>query len=169
MPMPSGTTKRLPTERKMGRFMATELTSPDAQTITATLLKFAEAWNAHDASRLTPLFAENADFVNVMGMWQKSRNELVNAHAETFATIFRGSRMTFLETTVKFHKPDVAVAHTTWHLEGQRGPTGEKLPDRKGILTATVLKQDDGWEIVAIHNTDIVVPSEYKPYVGEIR
>ena len=147
--------------------MTKEINVQEVETIKATIQKFAEAWNAHDANLLVPLFAENADFVNVMGRWQKSRDELVKAHAETFATVFSKSRMTFLETQVKFHKPDVAVVHTTWHLEGQKNPTGGDLPDRNGILTATILNQNEKWEIVAVQNTDITAPSEYKPYVGE--
>ncbi|MGK9232137.1 SgcJ/EcaC family oxidoreductase [Inquilinus limosus] len=50
---------------------------------------FIAAWNRHDMAALAALFAEDADFVNVVGLWWRSRAEIEAAHAATHATSSR--------------------------------------------------------------------------------
>jgi uncharacterized protein (TIGR02246 family) len=52
---------------------------------------FVAAWNRHDMQSLAALFTEDAHFVNVMGMWWKSRAEIEAAHAATHASIFKNA------------------------------------------------------------------------------
>ncbi|MDX8512638.1 SgcJ/EcaC family oxidoreductase [Mesorhizobium captivum] len=35
---------------------------------------FADAWNRHDMDDFAALFSEDANFVNVVGMWWKNRD-----------------------------------------------------------------------------------------------
>lgn len=42
---------------------------------------FQQAWNAHDATALAQLFVEDADFVNVTGLWWTNRERIRKAHA----------------------------------------------------------------------------------------
>ena len=52
-----------------------------------------ESWNSHDMARFGALFAEDADFVNVVGHQQKGRTAITQAHVQLHATIFRNSRL----------------------------------------------------------------------------
>ncbi|MDX8450453.1 SgcJ/EcaC family oxidoreductase [Mesorhizobium captivum] len=54
---------------------------------------FADAWNRHDMDDFAALFAEGANFVNVVGMWWKNRTEIERAHRATHETMFRDSRL----------------------------------------------------------------------------
>ncbi|WP_245521431.1 SgcJ/EcaC family oxidoreductase, partial [Mesorhizobium sp. M3A.F.Ca.ET.175.01.1.1] len=54
---------------------------------------FADAWNRHDMGDLAALFSEDANFVNVVGVWWKSRSEIEGAHRATHETMFRESRL----------------------------------------------------------------------------
>jgi uncharacterized protein (TIGR02246 family) len=43
--------------------------------------RFARAWNKGDAGGIASLFTSDADFVNVVGLWWRSREEIERAHA----------------------------------------------------------------------------------------
>jgi uncharacterized protein (TIGR02246 family) len=70
--------------------------------------------------------------------------------------MFKDSTVTVLETSVRFLKPDVAVARTLWELVGMIAPQGDVVPPRNGIWTNVLVKDDGRWAIVASQNTDIV-------------
>jgi uncharacterized protein (TIGR02246 family) len=60
----------------------------------------AEAWNARNASAFAALFAEDADVVNVVGLWWRKRAEIERAHAYGFAKIFRNASMKVARTRI---------------------------------------------------------------------
>src|SRR5688572_20242345 len=82
---------------------------------------FVDAWNRHDMRALAALFAEDASFVNVVGLWWKSRGEIEAAHAHAHATIFRDSRLDGGVASVGHLRPGVAAVHVAWQLTGQAG------------------------------------------------
>jgi hypothetical protein len=56
-------------------------------------IAFTNAWNRHDMDEFASLFASDANFVNVVGVWWKNRSEIEAAHRATHETIFRNSRL----------------------------------------------------------------------------
>lgn len=117
---------------------------------------FAAAWNAHDMDALASLFAPDAEFVNVVGIWWKGRAAIQAAHEATHRTLFKNSRLTLTSTDVRFPVPDFAIARSAWTLEGHVDPTGAPLPPRRGLLVFVLRSHDDAWEIVDAQNTDVV-------------
>lgn len=117
-----------------------------------------EAWNRHDMDAFARLFADDADFVNVIGARWIGRPAIKEAHQATHTTIFKNSRLRVGETSVKFLTPDVAVARSVWDLEGHTSPAGDAQAARKGILTNVLQKKEGSWYVVVAQNTDIVVP-----------
>lgn len=117
---------------------------------------FADAWNRHDMAAFARLFAPDAEFVNVVGLWWKGREEIRKAHELTHASIFRNSRLTLLETSVRFPSPQFAIARSRWRLDGHASPGGDALPPRTGILVNVLAAGDGGWSIIDSQNTDIV-------------
>jgi uncharacterized protein (TIGR02246 family) len=115
------------------------------------------AWNGHDMSRFAACFAEDADFVNVAGMWWRGRSEIEHAHAAAHAAQFKHSVLTAELAAFKQIAPDVGVAHVTWELSGH-GPSGPQRTRavRKGIWSFTLCDRAGGTEIVSAHNTDRV-------------
>ena len=118
---------------------------------------FVDAWNRHDIAAFAALYAENADFVNVLGVWLRGRAAIQEHHATIHAARMKTSRLTALETEVRFLRPDVAVVHVHWELTGQIGPDGAALPTRQGILSHVVAKTGGKWLITSTQNTDIAV------------
>lgn len=120
---------------------------------------FVQHWNAGDADALAGLFTEDADFVNVVGLWWRRREDIRAAHAYGFDRIFRGSVMRVLQTRVR-ELGHVAVLHLLWELAGQNSQTSpDGTPDqrggmRRGVLSITAICREGCWQGVAAHNTD---------------
>jgi uncharacterized protein (TIGR02246 family) len=119
---------------------------------------FARAWNAHDMKALASLFAEDADFVNVAGMWWKGRSEIQAKHEETHATRFKTTSLAVTSTAVRLPRPDIAVIHTSWELTGELDREGQPAPPRRGVMQMVAAKQADGWRIIAAQNTNAMPP-----------
>jgi uncharacterized protein (TIGR02246 family) len=117
---------------------------------------FASAWNAHDMAALAQLFGEDADFVNVVGIWWRDRRAIEEAHAFAHRTFFRNSRLQIDDVAVKHLRRDLVTVHSTWTLSGQEEPDGTAGQPRRGILLFVASQEPDGWRIRAAQNTDIV-------------
>ena len=118
--------------------------------------KFTKAWNAGDAKAISELFAEDADFVNVVGLWWTSRRSIRRALKRGFAEWFAGSTFTVEKLSQRLLGSDAAVIIARWRIEGQRDPEGEVAEARRGLATVAMQQLDDGtWLCVSCHFTDI--------------
>lgn len=115
---------------------------------------FRAAWMARDASMLANLFAEDADFVNVVGLWWEKREQIEKSHAYGFSRIFADSTLRVGRTRLR-RMGDVAVVHARFTLTGQRAPDGAPLGARRTVMTFVMSRRDGGWVCVAAQNTDI--------------
>ena len=130
--------------------------SSELADVTRVVNAFAETWNRHDMNAFADLFAEDAQFVNVVGLWWKGRPEIKGAHQVTHQTMFRSSRLSLQEIAVRFPTPGVAISRCRWTLEGHVSPAGGPLPARRGILLNVLQKIGGTWRILDSQNTDIV-------------
>jgi len=130
--------------------------STDTSKVTGVVNAFAAAWNRHDMEAFAQLFAADAEFVNVVGLWWKGRAEIRQAHEVTHASMFKNSRLTILDTSMRFPLPQLAIARSRWRLEGHVGPDGQALPARTGILLNVLTVDDGSWAIIDSQNTDVV-------------
>src|SRR5438067_70066 len=84
----------------------------------------AAALNRHDSHAYALLFAPDADVVNVLGRWWKSRAELEAKLGHAFAGVFRQSSLKIESVDVRFLKRDLAIAHVRWSMTGALSPDG---------------------------------------------
>jgi uncharacterized protein (TIGR02246 family) len=117
---------------------------------------FAAAWNAHDMTRFGALFAEDAEFVNVVGLWWHGRAQIQAAHAHTHATLFCASRVELAALTVRWPQPQLALARCRWELTGHVSPDGAPLPRRDGILVTVVQAHAGRWLIIDAQNAEVI-------------
>ncbi len=118
--------------------------------------KFTKAWNAGDAKAISELFAEDADFVNVVGLWWTSRRSIRRALKRGFAEWFDGSTFTVEKLSQRLLGSDAAMIIARWRIEGQRDPDGELAEARRGLATVAMQQLEDGtWLCVSCHFTDI--------------
>ena len=122
---------------------------------------FAEAWNDRDPDRIAELFEEDAEFVNVVGLWWHDREAIRKAHAYGLTRIFDQSTLRVGAVRVKRLSEDVAVVHARMHLEGQTAVGDVVGPGpRTTIFTFVARRTSDGWRCAAAHNTDVVPGAE---------
>src|SRR5271169_649404 len=84
--------------------------------------KLEAAWNNSDSVAWTALFAEDADFIHILGGHFRGRTEIERGHRTIFDTSYKGSRNSFKVESVRFVRPDVAIvfifANLIWYLKG---------------------------------------------------
>lgn len=123
--------------------------------------EFAVAWDAKDAEAIGELFVEDADFVNVVGLWWTGRRSIVKAHKFGFRHAFADARLTITKVSQRDLGDDVAVVLAQWQMSGQVDPDGEPADPRRGVISATLVKLADGsWIGVSCQNTDIAMAAD---------
>lgn len=116
-----------------------------------------QSWNAHDLTAHNAAFAEDADFVNVVGMHWRGRQEIADKHAQLHATIFRNTELKAAVSSVRFLTPTVALAHIRWSMTGAEGVPGWNVAEvREGLLSWVLVSEAGQWRIASAHNTDIL-------------
>ena len=126
-----------------------------------------QAWNRRDADRLADLFEENAEFVNVTGLWWHNREAIRRVHNYGLRTIFDQSTIALVTRRVTWlvggpaPDPAAAVVHAKMELEDQSAVADVDDPrPRRTIFTFVVRRADDGWRCTAARNTDVVPGAE---------
>lgn len=132
---------------------ATETAEKEA--IEQVLNDFAAAWNVHDVKLFSRLFAEDADFTNVKGVYRHGRTAFEEFHTPFFKTVWASSTLTINRNRIRFLKPDVAAIDAWWDLEGLKAPDGTDRPSRNGLLMFIMTNQDNSWLITVMHNMDL--------------
>lgn len=118
---------------------------------------FVEAWNARDPDEIAALFDDDAEFVNVTGLWWHDREAIRQAHAYGLERIFNHSTLRLGVVRVKPLSDDIAVVHTRMTLTGQTAVDGVASPaGRMNIFSFVVHRTPDGWRCASAHNTDVV-------------
>lgn len=130
-------------------------TAQDEEMIRKVLSDFLDAWNKHDAKAFSMVFADDADFTNVRGKSAHGRVEVEKFHAPLFASRFKDTHQKMTETKIRFIRPDVASVDARWEMTGAKGPEGQDIPLRKGLLNFVMTKEGDKWLITVMHNTDL--------------
>jgi len=122
----------------------------DEQAVRQIVKQLEDGWNAHDGKAFAAPFAADADYVVVNGSKLKGREAIEQGHAGIFTTIYKESHNSGTVTSVRFLRPNVAVAHVEWNLE--ISPGDEKA---KAISTLVLTKDGAKWSIAAFQNTPI--------------
>ena len=121
---------------------------------------FTRAWMARDGDALGALFAEDADFVNVVGIWWETRVDIAHAHGYALGSFFSETRLIPGRIKTRLLGSDTAVVQCRFRLIGQLAPDGSKAAARSTILTFVLDRRDAGWVAVTAQNTDIVPGAE---------
>lgn len=120
-------------------------------------LKWMEAWNNRDSEALANLFSEDAEFVNVVGLWWHNRQDIWKAHEYGLRVIFNESTLELRKTTCRLIGDNVALVHARMKLSGQTNHVSDSTAgDRKNIFSFVLEKHSKGWVAISAHNTDVV-------------
>ena len=116
-----------------------------------------DGWNSHDMAMYASAFADDADFVNVLGMHWHGRADIQARHVELHRKIFLNSSLKMLNCALRPIAPTVVLAHVHWEMTGHETPPYAPFaPVRQGLITAVFVERDGRWLIASSQNTDIV-------------
>jgi uncharacterized protein (TIGR02246 family) len=115
---------------------------------------FCAAWAKHDGHELAKIMADDVDFVTVGGFWLQGRENFEKYHTRLLGKRFHESTNTLQKTEVRFLRPDLAVIHWSWKIEGDKDTDGTPRAARAGIMTMVAEKKKAGWLVVVAQNTN---------------
>jgi uncharacterized protein (TIGR02246 family) len=122
----------------------------------AMAARLENAWNTGDSPAFAAAFADDADFVNVLGMHVRGREAISFGHAEIFRTIYAGSTVQYRVDTARLLRPDVGLVHVHATLTVPAGPMAGTHQARYSM----VLTREGGeWRIASFHNTFVRDPA----------
>ena len=122
----------------------------------ALVTRLENAWNSADGAAFVAPFAEDADFVNVLGMHVRGRDAIAAGHEQIFRTVYAGSKVAYRVEGARLLRPDVALVHVQAGLDVPGGP----MAGHHAARYSMVLTRDGGeWRIASFHNTVIRDPS----------
>ncbi len=120
----------------------------DEQAIRQLVATFVDGWNAGDGFALAQAFAPDVDFTAITGLRAKGRDVIAKGHNEILSTLYRGSQNSAHVESIRFLRPDVAVADITFNFVGEVRPFGLERS-----LCGMVCTKDNGvWAIAVFRN-----------------
>jgi uncharacterized protein (TIGR02246 family) len=122
--------------------------------------RFAEGWNERDADKIAAIFDQDADFINVVGIWWENRDDIRTAHDYGLRVIFNDSKLKVGRVKVKRPAESVAIIHARMLLSGQSKVEDQTLQNRQTLFMFVAHKNRSGWSCVSAQNTDIVPGKE---------
>jgi uncharacterized protein (TIGR02246 family) len=129
-------------------------TEADSQAIKQVFAEWYEAFSRHDAHAAAMTFAEDADFTNMGGAHDHGRKEIETHLAMIFAGNLKAARRTDIVKSIRFVTPQIAEVDADTLLTGTLRADGSEVPPRKGLMVATMTKQNGRWYISVFHEVE---------------
>ncbi|GGA95917.1 SgcJ/EcaC family oxidoreductase [Allosediminivita pacifica] len=129
---------------------------------------FIRAWHARSGTGIAALFTEDADFVNVTGLWWRGRDAIAAPHDYALKSFFAETTLRAGRTETRLLCDDSAVVRCRLHMTGQLAPDGSTAGPRQTILTFVMRRFSDGWLAVSAQNTDVAPGKETHVNTGDL-
>jgi len=140
----------------------------DAAEIRAAISGMDKAWNTHNMRAYVSYMTEDVDWVNVVGMWWKGRDQVYKAHEAYHQTIFKDRQLHEPETvSLRSITPDVVIATIIQTADGYTTPSGHVEPAGRAALTEVFVRREGRWLLTEGHNTTIVEAAQRSNPVKE--
>ena len=125
----------------------------DEQSIRDLFDQMTEGFNNHDAVAATKMYAPDAELVTVRGERMRGAAAIEAGLASILSTRARNATLRTLDVTIRFIRPDVAIAHVVNELSGLLGPDNDTLPAHTELSLRVCVKEAGRWRVTAFHNT----------------
>jgi uncharacterized protein (TIGR02246 family) len=134
--------------------------SADENQIRQLITEGTAGFNRHDGRAASSIYLPNATLVTVRGEVMHGQAAIEKGLTSIFETRARNATLRTLNVTIRFLRPDIALAHVTNELSGLVTPDGQPLPSHQELSLRVFTKENDRWKLAAFHNTMI------RPFVG---
>ena len=130
----------------------TMIGNTDEQNLRDIVKGLESAWNSGDSVAWAQFFAEDADFIHILGGHFSGRNTIERGHRAIFDTIYKGSTNKLTVNKVRLVSADVALVFLVGELKVTQAGLPPVLHARPTLIAK---RMADGWKIVAFQNTMI--------------
>lgn len=133
------------------------LPAKDTADIRAEFDGMVAAWNQHDMHAYVRDMADDVEWVNVVGMRWRGKDEVFRAHEAFHKTVFAKRQIHDPEQVdVRAVAPDAAIVTAIEPTDGYTSPNGREMPPTRDVLTLVYARRNGKWLLVEGHNTTIV-------------
>jgi uncharacterized protein (TIGR02246 family) len=125
--------------------------------IQAALDGMEAAWNRHDMKTFVDYMTDDVEWVNVVGMWWKGKEQVFKAHDTLHKGMFK-DRGVHKPNSVAMRTvaPGVVIVTSVIPADAYTTPGGRVEPANRNVLTETFVQREGRWLVVEGHNTVIV-------------
>jgi uncharacterized protein (TIGR02246 family) len=116
----------------------------DEKAIRAAFQTMSADWSRADAGAIAKRWTADGDMAVSDGSYARGAAEIQKWFATQFAGPYKGTKFTSTTSSVRFIKPDVAIATGDWIVAGIQG-SGM----RGGKFTAVLVKESGAWRVTA--------------------
>ena len=109
-----------------------------------------DCWNRSDSKGFAEVFAEDADFVHILGGYYNGRDAVEAGHRMIFDTIYKNSVNKWEIVKIRPLTDNSAIVFTLSTLEFNQGPNRVTTQSRP---TVTAVRTGGKWQIAAFQNT----------------
>jgi uncharacterized protein (TIGR02246 family) len=121
-----------------------------------------DGFNNHNGKAAARMYTRDARFVSVRGDMMNGQAAIEKGLSAILTTRAKNAAQRTMDVTVRFVRPDVALANVTNELSGLVAPDGRALPSHQELSLRVVVKDAGVWQLAAFHNT-MVVPFSPPP------
>jgi uncharacterized protein (TIGR02246 family) len=134
---------------------APQLSQADEKAIQEIIKDQETAWNKHDMKAFTKSFRDDAEGINVVGMYWRGKAAVLKHLTDYHDTIFKELEEKLEEVKVHSVGDGYAIAVSIWKVGSFKAPSGVEVPACRHRSTLVLAKGTDGWKVVHFHNTTI--------------
>jgi uncharacterized protein (TIGR02246 family) len=129
--------------------------STDEAAIRKVIVEMTDAFNNHDGKAAARMYSQDARLVSVRGEMMNTRAGIEKGLSSILTTRAKIATQRTIDVTIRFIRPDVALANVTNELSGLVAPDGQALPAHQELSLRVFVKDDGIWQVAAFHNTMI--------------
>jgi len=122
----------------------------DEQALREIVAKLEGFWNTADSAGWAKLFAEDTDFIHILGVHYTGRAAVEAGHRIIWDTIYKGSTVKYTVEKIRFVRPDVAVVFVLGEMTFFDNGVERRIKARPTLLAQKI---GDEWQIVTFQNT----------------
>ena len=134
----------------------------DEVAIRKVIVEMTEGFNNHDGKAAARMYVPDAKFVSVRGDMMNGQAAIEKGLSAILTSRAKNATQRTMDVTVRFVRPDVALANVTNELSGLVAPDGHALPSHQELSLRVFVKDAGVWQIAAFHNT-LVAPFSPPP------
>jgi uncharacterized protein (TIGR02246 family) len=133
-----------------------KLQADDEKSIRKLVAANEEGWNKHDMKLLGSMFRHDAEFINVVGMYWRGKDAIMNAHAAYLETIFKDCKIHSDDLSIRPLDANHAIGVWVMTQDTFTTPSGSVVPKHQNRMTLVFERDENaGWQVVHGQNTRI--------------